>query len=92
MSKALTLGNGRILINLDEHAMVRDLYFPFIGQENQVGGRLVHRIGVWVDGAFSFLDDGAWKIEIKAEKNVLAGEITALNKDLELSLFFNDLV
>ncbi|MEK7587020.1 MAG: glycoside hydrolase family 15 protein [Patescibacteria group bacterium] len=92
MAKALTIGNGRILLNLDEHAQVRDLYFPYIGLENQVGGRLVHRMGVWVDGVFSFLDDGGWKIEVKAEKNVLAGEITALHKDLELSLFLNDLV
>lgn len=92
MSKALTLGNGRILINLDEKAEVRDLYFPFVGQENQVGGRFSHRVGVWVDGIFSFIDDGVWKIEIKTETNVLAGEITAINKDLELSIFFNDLV
>jgi GH15 family glucan-1,4-alpha-glucosidase len=63
MARALTLGNGTMLVCLDEHGFVRDFYFPYVGLENQVAGNK-HRIGIWVNDRFSWIDDGSWKISI----------------------------
>ncbi len=92
MPKALTLGNGNILVNFDEHACVKDLYYPFIGQENQVGEYLTHRVGVWVDGELSWFESGDWQIIIGSDNEALAGNTTALNNRLGISLVITDVV
>ena len=43
MAKSLSLGNGSLLVNLDEFAHVRDLYFPHVGLENHVGGHFFEK-------------------------------------------------
>ncbi|MDA1079440.1 MAG: hypothetical protein O2840_01990, partial [bacterium] len=63
MARALTLGNGTFVVCLDNHGFVRDMYYPYVGLENQVLGEK-HRIGIWVDDRFSWLDDGGWEITI----------------------------
>ena len=53
MARAVTLGNGNLLVGLDGRGQVRDLYFPYVGEANHVSGasgNFVHRIGVFVDG------------------------------------------
>ncbi len=92
MPKALSLGNGSMLVNLDGLGSVRDLYFPYVGLENQVGGNLAHRLGVFVDNKFSWFDDGTWQIDVRLEKNVLVGQTTAKNVALGLTLVFSDAV
>lgn len=92
MSKQLALGNGNILVNLDQLGQVRDFYFPYVGLENQVGGHFVHRIGVFADGVLSWLSDGEWKIVVESEALVLAGSIRAVNSRLGVSLTISDLV
>ncbi len=92
MSKALTLGNGKLLINLGPRAEVRDLYFPYIGLENHLGGHLAHSLGVFADGQMSWLADPAWDIVIESEDDVLAGKIRADNRFLGVSLLLTDLV
>ena len=67
MSRALILGNGQVLVNLDEFGQVRDFYFPHVGLENQLGGRLVHRIGVFVDSQLSWTSDPGWEMAINYE-------------------------
>ena len=39
----IVLGNGTTLIGIDRNAQLRDLYYPFVGLENQVGGSYRHR-------------------------------------------------
>ena len=63
MARSLTLGNGSMLVCLDRFGFVRDFYFPYVGLENHVSGNK-HRIGIMVNGNFSWLDDGSWKISI----------------------------
>lgn len=90
--KNLSLGNGNMLINLDQHGLVRDLYYPYCGLENQVGGHFKHRIGIWVDGDFSWLDDGSWQINLDCQKDTFAGAMTAVNSKLAVTLHANDSV
>jgi len=92
MPKALTLGNGNVLVCFDRHAQVRDLYFPYVGLENHVGGHFTHRIGVWVDGVFNWISDKNWEVIIESEKNALVGNIIAINQSLGIKLQFHDVV
>lgn len=92
MPKSLVLGNGNILVGLDKFAQVKDFYFPYVGLENQVGGHHVHKIGVWVDGKFSWLDDGSWEIKIGYAFETLVGQIEAINHNLKIKLEFADAV
>ncbi|MCC6290506.1 glycoside hydrolase family 15 protein [Candidatus Nomurabacteria bacterium] len=92
MSRALVLGNGQILVNLDTAGQVRDFYFPHVGLENQLGGHYVHRVGVFVDGRLSWTSDDTWKIKIDYEDGTFASNISAVNERFEVSIMFNDLV
>ncbi|ARM77033.1 glycoside hydrolase family 15 protein [Acidianus manzaensis] len=41
-----SIGNGKLLINLDELGRIVDFYYPYIGMENQTSGNPI-RFGVW---------------------------------------------
>ena len=91
--RSLVLGNGSLLVTLDSRGEVRDLYFPNVGLENHVGGSFRHRIGVYVDGALSWLsDDPRWEIRVACEEDSLESRIKASNPALEVSLDFKDVV
>ena len=92
MAKALSLGNGNILVNLDARAQVRDFYFPFVGLENQVGGELVHRVGVWTDGVLAWTADAEWQIVVGSGADALVGHTVARHERLGVELAFQDLV
>jgi len=92
MPKALALGNGELLVCLDSSAQVRDLYFPYVGLENHVGGSRRHRIGIWVDGVMSWTYEPGWDITIDTLHNGFAGETVATNWSLKLQLLVSDVV
>lgn len=92
MSRALTLGNGRILICLDEYGQLRDFYYPYIGLENHAGNDCVHRLGISIDGEFGWLDDPAWQINIGYEDGALISGVRAVNKDKKIEIAFVDTV
>ncbi|MEM0263429.1 MAG: glycoside hydrolase family 15 protein [Saccharolobus sp.] len=56
-----SIGNGKMLINFDEKGRIIDIYYPYVGLENQTGGDPI-RIAIW-DGKNLFLDD-MWRTEI----------------------------
>ncbi|WP_123040957.1 glycoside hydrolase family 15 protein [Cohnella candidum] len=89
MARHLVIGNGKMLINLDRNGFIRDLYFPYVGQLNHVGGQSC-RFGLWVDGAFSWLDDPAWRIEPGYVEDSLVTNVTARNDRLGIELQVND--
>jgi GH15 family glucan-1,4-alpha-glucosidase len=81
------------LVGLDDFATVHDFYYPYVGQENLTTARnLNHKIGVWVDGKFSWLDDGDWQIDIDFESDALISSITAVNDSLQVKLKLRDFV
>ncbi len=87
------LSNGSLLITLDNRGEVRDVYFPYVGLENHAGGALRHRIGVFVDGSFSWLsEDARWQIRVGSSSDSLESRIEARNDALGLSLTFTDAV
>ena len=92
MPKLLVLSNGNLLIGLDHRAQVHDLYFPYVGLENQTGGHYIHKLGVWVDNQFRWLDDSRWQVSIDYQTDTMAGLTTATHPDLQISLEMTDVV
>lgn len=95
MARAVTLGNGNMLVGLDYRGQVRDLYFPFVGQSNHVSGAsgsFVHRIGVFVDGNLCWLDDPSWDVTIGSDAQTVVGSMKAVNKSIGVTLSSSDVV
>jgi len=89
MARAVTLGNGNLLVGLDYRGQVRDLYFPYVGHSNHVSGAsgsYVHRIGIFVDGVIHWLDDGAWTVSVGSESETAIGSFHAVNDAIGVSL------
>jgi oligosaccharide amylase len=95
MARAVTLGNGSLLVGLDSRGQLRDLYYPFVGEPNHVSGasgNYVHRIGVYVDGEISWLDDLAWKVTIGSEEDTSIGSFFAINERIGVTISSKDAV
>jgi len=89
--RSLVLGNGKILICIDNGAQIRDFYYPHVGQENHVSGN-AHKIGVWTDNKFSWLSDSLWNKELKYKKDALVSDIKAINNRENIQLLINEAV
>lgn len=81
-----------MLVCIDKNGYVSDFYYPYVGLENHVGDGCLHRIGVWVDGKFSWLNDPGWEIRTESENEALIGSIEAVNYNLEVKIHFRDFV
>lgn len=93
MSRPIVLSNGSVHVGLNAYGLVHDFYYPYIGLENHAAGRnMMHRIGVWVGGRFSWLDDNSWHIEQAYEPEALIGITTAKSEALGITLEFHDCV
>ncbi|WP_442601651.1 glycoside hydrolase family 15 protein [Paenibacillus sp. KN14-4R] len=89
MPRHFVIGNGKLLINLDRNTYMRDLYYPYVGQLNHIGGYQC-RVGVWVDGAFSWLNAPEWKFQLSYIEDSLVTDVTATNDQLGLTLHIHD--
>ena len=93
MGRSVVLSNGRMFVGLDEHGLVHDFYYPYVGLENLTNARsLQHKIGVWAEGAFKWTDDGSWGIAVDFEPDALVSTITMHSAELQVSLKFVDFV
>jgi len=95
MARSVTIGNGNLLVGLDARGLVRDVYFPYVGEANHVSGasgNYVHRIGVYVDGELSWLDDPGWRISNSLEDSTCLGSLFAENVELGISIASRDAV
>jgi oligosaccharide amylase len=95
MSRTVTIGNGNLLVGLDEHAQVRDFYFPFAGHANHVSGAsgsYTHRVGVWVDNVLYWLNHDSWRIIVLPDSDTPLQSFQAVNEKLGISLIIRDVV
>lgn len=92
MARAMVLGNGNTLACLDNFGQLRDLYYPYAGQENHIGSNQLHKIGVFVDGSISWLDDSSWQTSIYYEDNSMVSKLFAENQGKKIRLESNDIV
>jgi GH15 family glucan-1,4-alpha-glucosidase len=93
MARPIVLGNGELHVGINNFGLVHDFYFPYVGLENHSAGQnLRHRVGVWIDGSISWLDDGSWEFKFRYPHRALIGHTIATNQTLGLLLEFDDIV
>lgn len=81
-----------MMIGLDQSGQVYDLYYPFIGLENHTAGNLKHKIGIFVEGSMSWIDDGSWQINTSAAQDTMCSSIVAVHAEKKVELHFEDVV
>jgi glucoamylase len=88
MPRALTLGNGRLLLNFDGAYRIRDLYYPSVGAEHHAG--MPSRIGFWADSAFAWLDE--FRPTIAYETDTLVSDVVGVHAGLGVEVRLHDAV
>jgi len=87
------LGNGSLTVGLNEDGLVHDFYYPYVGLDNLTTARsLPHKLGVWVDDTFSWVDDGSWEVAVNSETDALISKVNLRNEALGLELELRDFV
>jgi len=89
------MGNGSMLVGLDSRGQLRDLYYPHVGESNHVSGasgNYVHRIGVFVDGQLSWLDNLDWEVTFNNGLKSSLGTFRAVNEKMGITLTSKDTV
>ena len=84
MPKDIPVSNGSFLLNFDFDYRLRDIFFPFIGQENHSKGH-PSRFGVWVDGSFSWMGP-EWNKSLRYNPDSLVTDVILKNESLGLEL------
>jgi len=93
MGRPLVLSNGELHIGINKYGLVHDFYFPYVGLENHAAGKsLRHRVGVWVDGKVSWLDEPGWEFSFRYFHRALIGHTVARNDEIGILLEFDDVV
>lgn len=93
MGRPVVLSNGQLFVGLDEYGLVHDFYYPYVGLENLTNARSSqHKIGVWVDGQFKWVDDGSWQVEVDFETDALISSIKWHSDELAITLHSRDYI
>jgi glucoamylase len=93
MGRSVMLSNGHMLVGLNESGLVHDFYYPYVGLDNLTTSRSIHHnIGVWVNGKFSWIDDGSWAITTDFEEDALISSLNMFSESLGVELIFKDFV
>ncbi len=89
MPRAIVLGNGNLLINLDENLNMRDLFYPVVGLDNHIGGQRCST-GFWEEGTFSWLWEDSWQKKLAYQQDSLVSFIQARSEEMGLELVISD--
>jgi GH15 family glucan-1,4-alpha-glucosidase len=93
MGRPIVLSNGELHVGINNYGLVHDFYFPYVGLENHAAGQsLRHRVGVWIDGRVSWLDDGDWTLSFTYPHHSLIGHTIAKNERIGILIEFDDTV
>lgn len=93
MGRPVMLSNGRMLVGLNKDGLVHDFYYPFVGLDNLTTSRSErHKIGIWADGTFSWVNDGTWHPSVMFDTDALISNISMRNESLGIELYFKDFV
>lgn len=84
MAKEIVLGNKKLSISYDSNINIKDIYYPYIGDENQLEEDK-NRIGFWVAGKFSWIDE-EWKKDLNYQKDSLVSNIKASTDYLNIEI------
>lgn len=90
MPRDLPIGNGRLFIAFDASYRLREFTYPHVGEENHARGEQF-RVGVWADGAFSWVPDG-WSVSRDYLDASLVTNVVLASERLGLRIVANDAV
>jgi glucoamylase len=91
MPRSLTIGNGELLANFNARYELVDLYWPYVGRENQTDGKPC-RMGIFVDGSFSWVAGPGWLRTLAYEEDTLVTRVELENEGLGVRLLCSDAV
>jgi GH15 family glucan-1,4-alpha-glucosidase len=83
--RPLVLGNGSFLLGIDSAYSIRDLFYPQVGRYNHLSGHRI-RMGVWLGGEFSWVDDQAWIKKLSYREGSLNSACDLRNEQLGISV------
>lgn len=87
MARTAILSNGQLCVGLDECGMVHDFYYPYVGLDNLTTARSMHhRIGIWIDGVFSWLESADWQISVDTSTKALLAITTARSEQFGIEV------
>lgn len=93
MSRSAILSNGRLAVGLDERGFVHDFYYPYVGLNNVTSARSVkHKMGIWVDGDFSWLDSSQWSGTTTLDEHSLMSHTLFVSDKYGISIHMRDFV
>jgi GH15 family glucan-1,4-alpha-glucosidase len=94
MARPIVLSNGELHVGLNNFGLVHDFYYPYVGSENHSSGAQTrHRVGVWIDGQISWLDnEGEWTFSFRYPHKALIGHTIARNDQLGILIELDDFV
>ena len=84
MAKEIVLGNKNFNLSYDSNLNIRDFYFPHVGDENHLEEDK-NRIGFWVGGKFSWIDE-EWEKEIDYLEDAMVSDISAKSDYLNIKI------
>mgnify|MGYP005843180431 CR=1 FL=1 len=91
MPRPVVLGNGSILVAFDQNMVMRDFYYPYVGQWNHLmGGK--NNLGFWTKGRFAWIDSPGWERSLGYRKDSLVAVMRAVNRELSLAVESEDAV
>jgi GH15 family glucan-1,4-alpha-glucosidase len=90
MPRDIPVGNGKLLICFDRNYMIRDLYFPHVGQENHLSGNFC-RFGIFTNNHLSWVGKD-WKKELAYEEDTLVTHVDLYHPDLAVIMTCRDTV
>jgi GH15 family glucan-1,4-alpha-glucosidase len=91
MPRDIPVGNGEMLVTFDDLYRIRDIYYPRVGLPNHTSGHVQH-FGVWVDGAFAWVDEEGWTRDLRYKPDTMVTEVRLRHDRLGLELLCNDAV
>lgn len=91
MPRSIVLSNGYLAVCLDQDGFLRDLFYPHVGLENHVSG-YKHRLGIMVDGYFSWLDTPEWNVTASYDSHAMVGYVTYVHETMPITIRTEDVV
>jgi glucoamylase len=91
MPQDLPLGNGNLQINFDSAYRIVDLYCPYVGQDNHGVGH-PFRVGLWLDGEFSWTESPEWVRELAYLPATLVTQVRLSHRRLDIALEFHEAI
>lgn len=89
MTRHIVLGNQSLLVNIDQWFQVRDIYFPYVGQENHLMGHS-QRIGIYANGGLSLINEENWERKPAYKNDTLVSENRAFSSELGIELLLEE--